>query len=301
MRSSFGPAAVAAAIALAGSAPRAAADEAHVLRCGTGVHAGEAEGFVALAQGDVFCPLVADPKAIRSFATYLHGKFPTSTEARDIGSVGIGDRFSLLRYGGPDPGEGVQLGIEAAVFTQFDLDAVSDDLLNADYIVGFPVTFRRAGFSARARLYHQSSHLGDELLLRPENEIRRENLSFESVELILSQDVSAFRLYAGGEYLFHRRPETLDSYIAHAGAEARVGAVRGPRAVAAVDVKSSEQQDWKPAVSVRVGAEVALWRHTDHPPRIWSILAEFYDGPSPYGQFFLESTQYYGVGFHFQL
>jgi hypothetical protein len=187
------------------------------------------------------------------------------------------------------------------VFSQFALDAPSDDILNADYIAGVPVTFRFRSFSARARVYHQSSHLGDELLLRPDTTIQRENLSFESAELILSQDLGVLRLYAGGEYLFHRSPSTLDQLLAHAGAELRAGPARGARFVVAVDVKSTEQQDWDPAVSVRAGIEIAWWRRTDHPPRLTSIVGEFYDGPSPYGQFFLESIRYFGAGFQVQL
>ncbi|HSD22542.1 MAG TPA: DUF1207 domain-containing protein [Anaeromyxobacter sp.] len=288
-------------LAVAAFASPAEAEDGHVYACGTGVHAGETEGLVALPQGDVFCTLIADPKAIRTFATYLRGKFPTSTETIDVGSVGIGDGFALVRIGGPAVGDGIQLGLEAAVFAQFDLDSPSDDLLNTDYLVGLPLTFRYSGFSARARLYHQSSHLGDELLLRAENEIQRENLAFESAELILSQEIGPLRLYAGGEYLFNRRPDTLDALLAHVGAEARGGPARGLRLVAAVDVKSSEQQEWKPGVSVRAGVEAAWWRSEGHPPRVWSVLAEFYDGPSPYGQFFLESIQYFGAGLHFQL
>lgn len=295
--------AVFAAITLAVAPPASPADAAdvHVYGCGTGVHDGEGEGLVALPQGDVFCTLVADPKAIRTFATYLRGKFPTSTATIDVGSVGIGDGFGLFRVGGPGAGDGFQLGLEAAVFAQFDLDSPSDDLLNTDYLVGLPLTFRWSGFSARARLYHQSSHLGDELLLRADSEIERENLAFESAELIVSQELGGLRVYAGGEYLFNRRPATLDAMIAHAGAEARAGPARGLRLVAAVDVKSSEQQEWKPAVSVRAGVEAAWWRSQGHPPRVWSLLAEYYDGPSPYGQFFLESIRYYGAGVHFQL
>lgn len=289
------------ALTLSVSAWPAAAEERFILRCGTGVHGGEELGLVGLPSGGVFCPLFADPKAVRSFATYLRGKFPTSTEARHIGAVGVGDGIALARLGGPRPGEGVQIGIEAAVFSQFDLDAPSDDILNADYIVGIPLTFRISSFSARARVYHQSSHLGDELLLRPETQIERENLSFESAELILSQDLGVLRVYAGGEYLFHRSPSTLDEMVAHTGAELRLGGARGARFVAAVDVKSSEQQDWKPAISARAGVELAWWRHADHPPRLSSVVAEFYDGPSPYGQFFIESTRYFGAGFQFQL
>jgi hypothetical protein len=294
------------ALVLAAAAPAAArAGDAgaapHVLRCGTGVHDGEADGLVGVPQGDVFCPLVADPKGVRSFVSFLRGEFPTSADATTVASVGIGDAFPLVRLGGPRAGEGLQLGIEAAVFAQFDLDAASDDLLNADYLVGVPLTYRFAGFSARARYYHQSSHLGDELLLRPENELRRENLSFESVELILSQEVGPLRVYGGGEYLVNRRPATLDPVVVHGGAELRAGPLRGARVVLAVDVKSTEQQEWTPAWSGRAGLEIAWWRSPGHPPRLVSFLAEAYDGPSPYGQFFLESIRYYGGGLHLQL
>jgi hypothetical protein len=289
------------ALPLAARAADVEEGRGHVLRCGTGVHAGEASGVVGVPQGDVFCPLVADPKAIRSFASFLWGEFPKSASSTTIASVGIGDAFPLVRFGGPRAGEGLQLGVEAAVFAQFDLDAVSDDLLNTDYLVGVPLTFRYAGSSARARLYHQSSHLGDELLLRPENELQRENLSFESVELLLSQELGPLRVYAGGEWLFERRPDTLDDLVVHGGAELRAGPDRGARVVLALDVKSTEQQEWTPAWSARAGLEIAWWRHPEHPPRLFSILAEAYDGPSPYGQFFLESIRYVGGGVHLQL
>ena len=264
---------------------RAGADDSHAVRCGRGIHVWEEHGFVWLPQGDVFCQLVADPKAIRSFATYLRGTFPTSARATDLGSIGIADGLGLFRVGGERVGDGLQFGVEAAVFAQFDLGTPSNDLLNTDYLVGFPLTFRTHGFSGRARVYHQSSHLGDEFLLRPENTIQRQNLAFESAELMLSQELGILRLYAGGEYLFNRKPTTLDPKIAHVGAELRQGAVQGVRLVAAVDVKSTEQQDWKPAWSVRAGFELAWARQPEHPLRVWSV----------------ESTRYVGAGFHFQL
>jgi hypothetical protein len=287
------------AVALA-AASAAVADEPFVLRCGTGVHAAEASGVVALPSGGVFCPLFADPKAVRSFAAFLYGKFPTSTESRNVAAVGVGDSLGLVRFGGPRPGEGLQLDLEAAVFSQFDLDAPSDDLVNADYIVGFPLTYRVRVFSIRARVYHQSSHLGDEFLIRAGPPFTRENLSFESAEAILSLELGALRVYGGGEYLFNRSPDALDPTVAHGGAELRLGPTRGARFVAAVDMKSSEQQDWEPAWSARAGIEIAWWRG-DHPPRLVSVVVEYYDGPSPYGQFFLDSTRYTGFGFQFQL
>jgi hypothetical protein len=75
---------LAAALAVAAPASAAEANDTHIYACGTGVHAGEAKGLVPLPQGDLFCTLVADPKAIRTFASYLRGKFPTSTATIDV-------------------------------------------------------------------------------------------------------------------------------------------------------------------------------------------------------------------------
>ncbi|HUE95542.1 MAG TPA: DUF1207 domain-containing protein [Longimicrobiaceae bacterium] len=270
--------------------------------CGTGLHAGEDLGPVWFPEGDLFCPLLGDPKAARSFASLLRGELPTISDAdgdATIGAVGLADRLSLFRLGGPRSGDGLQLSIFGAVFAQFDLSTESFDLVNADYIIGIPLSMRRAGFSSRLTIFHQSSHLGDEYLLR--SDLERENLSFESLELILSQELGSLRIYGGGEYLFNREPDTLESLLAHTGAEVRFGPAQGIRFVAAADLKSSEQQEWDPAVSARAGVELAHWRHPDHPPRLFAILAEFYDGPSPYGQFFQEQIRYFGVGLHLSL
>jgi hypothetical protein len=297
-----GPALAAAALALALHGP-AGAQEATPW-CFTGVHPGEVQGTVVLPEGDVFCTLIADPKAERSFMSYLRGDFPSFEEGAEvdgaisIASVGLGDAFPIVRFG-MGAGNGVQIGLVGSIFAQFHLDTESYDLINADYLVGVPVSFRWAGFSSRLRIYHQSSHLGDEFLLR--TDLPRDNLSFEALDLIVSQEVGPVRGYVGGEILFNREPETLESTLAHGGVEIRVGALRGARFVGAVDLKASEQQDWEPGWSARAGVELALWRDDNHPPRLWGLLVEFYDGPSPYGQFFQDQVHYWGIGLHFSL
>jgi hypothetical protein len=287
------------------AATAASAQEPRELaRCGQRIPSSEARGLVGLPTGMVFCPLIADPKATRSFLSYQR-TVGEDDDLTTIGAVGLGDEFGIVRWGGSTLGNGVQLSLEGAVFAQFDLDSPSYDLLNADYIVGVPLTMRRGAFGARFRIYHQSSHLGDEFLLRPQDSVRV-NLSFEAVEGILSVDVGALRLYGGGEYLINRSPDDLEHQVAHAGAELRPQTrllALGPghvRAIAAVDLKSSEEQDWKPSVSVRAGIEFDRRGRNDPPPRRWSILFESYTGPSPYGQFFREEIRYVGIGLHFQ-
>jgi hypothetical protein len=276
-------------------------------RCAVGIPSSEASGYVPLPRGDVFCPLLADPKGQRSFVSYLR----ETDDDRDhnVGSVGISDAFGLLRVGGSKPGNGFQISIQGSVFAQFDLDVNSYDLLNSDYIVGLPITFRVNNFSTRFRIYHQSSHLGDELLLRENNpDFTRENISFESAEAIVSLDGGPLRVYGGGEYLLRRDPPDLERSLVHGGIElrparriVRFGSIAGVRFVAAGDVKVSEQQDWKPAISVRTGFEFDRPRDTEPQGRRWGLLFEFYDGPSPYGQFFRRDVRQIGAGIHFTL
>jgi hypothetical protein len=306
---------------LALGAHAAGAQGSYPDRCGVAIPAEEAAGYVPIPRGDVFCPLVADPKAQRSFVSYLSGD--STALGTHVGSVGIGDRFGIARWGGARPGNGVQLSIGGSVFAQFDLGSSSFDLINADYLIGVPLTIRVGGFSTRLRAYHQSSHLGDEFLLRGDTTARRENLSFESAELILSQDVGPLRAYGGGEYLFHRAPETLEKLVGHGGIELRqprpfvsLGPLASVRLVAAGDLKIARAQReitegaaspphttqaWRPAISVRAGFEVGRPRDRAPVGRVWSLLAELYDGPSPYGQFYLDDIQTLGVGMHFTL
>ena len=276
-------------------------------RCAVAIPESERSGYVPLPRGDVFCPLMADPKGQRSFVAWLHETGDDSDS--EIGSVGISDALGLLRWGGPKPGDGFQVSLSGSVFAQFDLDKSSYDLINADYVIGLPITFRRGAFSTRFRLYHQSSHLGDEFLLSEDDPtFEVENISFESAELILSVDGGAFRAYGGGEYLLRREPSELERSLLHGGIElrpsrrlARFGTVAGVRFVAAADVKFSEQQDWEPAISVRTGFEFDRPRDTEPPGRRWGLLFEWYDGPSPYGQFFSNEVRWWGLGIHFTL
>jgi len=273
-------------------------------RCGTGVHEAEAEGAVLFPQDQIFCPVLADPKEARSFVSFLRGTFRSlddpSGNGTNIGSVGLGDSFGLVRWGGPSPGEGVQLDVVGSIFAQFDLGTASKDLINADYIIGVPLTFRRSGFSTRVRLYHQSSHLGDEYLLRAED-IERQNLAFESVELLLSQEIGPLRAYAGGERIFRREPDTVAARLFHGGVELRTGRAGPVQLVGGVDLKTTERHDWSPSISGRVGLEVARRGPGGHPARLVTLMLELYEGPSPYGQFFQDDISYVGVGLHFGL
>jgi hypothetical protein len=77
--------------------------------------------------------------------------------------------------------------------------------------------------------------------------------------------------------------------------------VGSARLVAAGDVKAviDERDDWHVGLSARAGVEVGRPRSGTVQERRWSLLFEYYDGPSPYGQFFQDDVRLVGVGLHF--
>jgi hypothetical protein len=290
------------ALLQASGAVELAAQERAGVRCGANPGAEGGPGLTWIPGGQLFCPLIADPKEVRTFASYLRGDFATianpepETET-NIGAFGLGDDLALLRWSGADPEAGMQLAVAGAVFTQLNLDEPSLDLINVDYVVGLPLTVRRRGLSARMRAYHQSSHLGDEFLLSRQPE--RENLSFESLELVVSLEIGALRAYGGGEKFFRREPQDLPDHLVHGGVELRPAVFGAGRLVAALDVKAVAEEDWVVAWSARAGFEIARVGDSAGASRVISVTAEFYEGAAPYGQFYREDIQYFGAALHF--
>lgn len=254
---------------------------------------GLAPGSVPFPVGDLFLPLLADPKQPQFFTSYRYYRTPQATS--NAAAVGYGETFGIYRQPGRLPGNGLQVGVSGALFAQFNLDAPSADLINADYTIGFPVTWRNGSTSARLRIYHQSSHLGDEYLLNASPE--RINLSFESVELLVAEQSETWRVYFGGEYLIHREPADLKRASAHGGIEFRTTRPvwYSGHWVGGVDVKAWEEHDWSRDVSVKVGLEFGAYQPGQRRVR---LMLEGYDGYAPHGQFYSDHINYYGLGLY---
>lgn len=242
--------------------------------------------------GDMFRPLIADPKQPRFFVSFNH--YSSSGSGYTVASVGFGETFGLYKFIGARGDDGLQLSVEGALFAQFDMDSASQDLINADYTIGLPLTYRRGDNSVRLRVYHQSSHLGDEFLLRPDH-AERVNLSFESVELLYSREWQSWRIYGGGEYLMHKEPAELKPASIHWGLE-YLGVkpvLWGGRLIGGADMKYLEEHDWEADVSAKAGLEFG---QPDPGRRRLRIIAQWYKGYDPYGQFYNNKIEYYGLG-----
>ena len=254
-------------------------------------------GIEFLPKGYLFAPLIADPRWPHFSITYE--RFLDDRQLVNALAVSLGETFDLLRID-EAVGGAWGLGLQAGVFSIFDLDGPSFDLINTDFIVGIPVTYRTGDLSAMLRVFHQSSHLGDEFLLS--NRVERINLSFEAVDLKLSYDLTKWlRIYGGGGYIFHHDPPELAPWSVQSGVEVRSpwtlldGALRP---VAALDVQHREQNDWNTDLSLRGGIQLEKVPFFD---RKLQLMLEYFSGHSPNGQFYRDKIEYLGLGIHLYL
>ena len=250
---------------------------------------------ILFPQGQLFYPPMASPKEPRTHVTYLRLDLPG--DSINIGSVGFGDSFGLVRWPGWGEEDAWQFSISGAVLAQFNMDA-SSDLINADYIIGFPLSYRNGPWSARARLFHQSSHLGDEFLLtpqRPELKVTRMNLSFETIELLGALEWNGIQFTAGPSYILHTDSD-LKRYSAQAGIDYQSRElVFKPtmRLFASVLCHTWEETDWDTDVNVKAGVNI---RSPYAEKRAIQIFGEYYHGNLPFGQFYKLRAEYYGIG-----
>jgi hypothetical protein len=248
---------------------------------------------VFLPESDLFAPPLADQKEPRfSFsaqhARFAEGALPSDPTRSTIaaGHVSAGGIYGLWAWRDLPGCDGLQIDLTGGVFSQFNLSAASQDLINTDFIVGVQVTMRHAGMSGRIRLYHQSSHLGDEFLLHNPTVLRRD-FGFQAIDALGSFDRSWWRVYAGGGYLFFSEPG-LDPGMVQAGGDSRgtPGSLAGARPIAAFDVTALQARDWKATTSVAGGLE---WGGPVRARRLRALVV-FIDGYSAFGQFSTDQT-----------
>jgi len=253
-----------------------------------------------LPPGHLFKPLLADPRWAHFSAAYRNYQ-NDNFDGRDIASVSFGETIPIYRGNFGQSTAQWEAGLQAGVFSDFNLGESSSDLVNTDFIASIYSSVRAGQFSAFGRIYHQSSHLGDEFLLRKANsKFERVNLSYEGADLKLSYELPyGVRIYGGGGGLFHKEPSSLRIWSAQYGIE-----FRSPwrldfaslRPIIAADIKHFDQNNWSTDVSARAGVE---FENMQVLGRKLQILAEYYNGYTPSGQFYKDKVEYIGLGAHY--
>jgi len=249
-----------------------------------------------LPRGLLVAPFHADPRWPHFSVASRHLSY--GQEPSHTGSANFGETFALYRNAAPFAGQW-EIALQAGVFSIFNMNAGSNDLVNADYTVGLLSSYRAGPLSGFIRFHHQSSHLGDEFILNSQIPVNRVNVSYEDVDLKISYELTSwFRIYGGGGVILHGEPQNLQGGTGQGGAELTSpwtlwdGKVRP---VAYTDFQAKEGNNWKVGSSVMTGLQFENALIGD---RKVQVLAEYFAGPSPNGQFYAQNIEWYGIGVH---
>jgi len=207
-------------------------------------------------------------------------------ETRTTAIAHLGDRLGFwIRRG---PGLELSGALHAGVFSRFDLERPDQEFVEVHYRAGFLFRAHFGPLAARAEIYHVSSHLGDELLVRTGREPI--STSREGIEVLVQAAPLDGLVVYGGPGVLLRSTEDLGRLSFRAGADWRQPPAPHPGAYASVEAFAWAESDWDPMIALEAG--LALGAHA----RI-GATAGF--GPSRAEQFFRESETLAGVAFTF--
>jgi hypothetical protein len=245
----------------------------------------------------LFHALIADPKWPRFTLAYQY-QFKNNTSKQAF-APNFGASFPIYRGLKTDNFEW-EVGIQGGLFALLDIHQNPSALVNADYYISFPVTFQAGPWSAMARVYHQSSHLGDEFMLTPQGKnTTRINLSFEGIDLFLSYyHTTGVRLYGGAGYIIHKDPSDIKPLKIQGGTEYRAENtfLNGKlRPVTGLDIKAEQMARWTPGISFKTGLQIENSMLISNEIQ---LMLEAYSGKSMNGQFYQHRIVYVGVGLH---
>lgn len=245
----------------------------------------------------LFQPLIADPRQVLNGASL---RFNDRVIGRRVGAVSFGDEFPIYRWKniGYFLGD-LEFGIEAGIFAVFDLDHPCANLVNTDYFVSGYLTYAFDRWSFRFRLWHLSSHLGDEFLLEHPGFDRR-NLSDEGVDLFASYQLGRFiRLYAGIGDIFDRDKSFPEKPIyLEAGTEIRVFGWRDrftklyTQPFLAMHFRSWQEHNFNIDQTYALGLE---WSKLQGVGKRARIFFEYHNGYSKEGQFVRHRCDYFAI------
>jgi hypothetical protein len=279
----------------------ASAGQAELADCRSGAAPVPTPVDIVLPDEDPFAPPIAgagEPRiSLGAVPTHVPGTAAASGgQPRDFtaGVVSGGAVFGL--WARERHCDKVQVSLMGGVSSQFIMDDPSQTLMNSDFLIGGQVTHRRGPVSARLRVYHQSSHLGDEFLLRNPR-VTRVNFAFQAVDGLFSFDRHVWRVYAGGGARFFTHAD-LSPGVLRAGVEAGQRPSRGrrPRLVGALDVTAHQALDWRRATSGAGGLE---WSGSSNARRLRALVVVF-SGPTSWGQFYADEMRHAGAQFQFE-
>ncbi|MEM9022472.1 MAG: DUF1207 domain-containing protein [Bacteroidota bacterium] len=249
-----------------------------------------------LHSGNYFEPIFLDPTESQIFGSFVLDPDDNGSRNRYLIPFSISLNKGLYQWAqGPD--HGWELRMELATFTVFEWAFLEEEwqrnLISTDYKGGLIINHRRGPHAFRLRMWHISSHLGDDYLIRNNiTDFSPDPINYEQMDLTWAYEQPYWRSYVGiGSVV---RPTTIRERLSmQAGGYYRSlpDSTKLIGYTAGLDVKLFAQNDYTPGW--KLGAGLVFGQHTRHPIR---VIGEYYNGHLPYSIFERTKLQWIGFG-----
>jgi len=190
---------------------------------------------------------------------------------------------------------GVDLGLDFIITPRFNLDEPQKDLINTDFRVGIPISVAYRRFQMRLGYLHESSHLGDETVLRFTIGTLEQS-SRDALEATVTYQVAELgRVYVGGGWNWNRS-DSNESLLAWTGFELDPGRIRSSLIIwpyVAADFRITD-------LTARVAGTLSGGGAFRVAGRILRLELRGHFGPSPMGQFRTTDEDYFGAAIRFE-
>jgi hypothetical protein len=256
----------------------------------------------------LYPPMVADPREVVYSVAYRAGD---KVIGQTVAAVSLGDEFPIFRWRDILHWHGdMQIGIQAGIWAVFNYSNLphSDsgdfsELVNTDYLVGIPLSYAFDRWAFRLRIYHISSHLGDEFLVNnPEWLGKRKNPSFEAIDFFTSYQFSKnLRGYFGPGVIVHSdNTFPMKYFYIEYGFELRLFGKKMyyhklyGTPFLAVHLENWQVRHWNLDSTFKIGYE---WSKMQGIGRKVRLYGDYHQGYSYEGQFFKKRVKYGEIGF----
>ncbi|RME73723.1 MAG: DUF1207 domain-containing protein [Planctomycetota bacterium] len=237
-----------------------------------------------------FAPILANPREAN-----IRLGFMLDNKGKSFWDLGFGGDLGLLSY--KSPNWFFIATVRGLVAPRFAFFSKSFDLLNTDFLGGVAFGLKTNSWGGEVFVYHQSSHLGDEILSRGER--KRIDYSRETFQILIEQYFfSSLRVYSGLSYHIRALPASLEGrFTIHGGGEYYLKKFFLP-VFLALDMQAHQFHQWEPNISLQIGVELG------NPMKVLKrqrLFFELYYGFSNMGQYYNERKVYIlmGIGYNF--
>ena len=236
---------------------------------------------------EIFPVLIADPRHVQLSASYYR------LDGRDTSDIALGRAWGFSRWRAGENQDWLwESDLEGMAYSRFHLGGGVNEFETVDFLASLPVTVRRGDVSFKGALFHRSSHLGDDYIRRTGDAGFRSSMEGLSLQAALEPCRFA-RLYGGAEYLLHTLPSPR-RWSLQGGMELATDDLHWSRRApvslfVAEDLQSHERVQWNVDSHTLAGAKLSF---RESPSRALRVAAGYFEGHSPFGEFYARRTHY---------